>query len=47
MAQVNIQQVKELRERTHAGLNDCRTALIEAEGDMDLLLNMKKFFARQ
>jgi elongation factor Ts len=35
MAQVNMQLVKELRERTQAGLNDCRTALIEAEGDMD------------
>lgn len=28
-------QVKELRERTQAGLNDCRSALMEAEGDMD------------
>jgi elongation factor Ts len=35
MAQVNMQLVKELRERTQAGLNDCRTALIEAENDMD------------
>lgn len=35
MAQVNMQLVKELRERTQAGLNDCRTALIEADGDMD------------
>ena len=35
MAQANIQQVKELRERTQAGLNDCRTALLEAEGDME------------
>jgi elongation factor Ts len=35
MAQVNIQQVKELRERTQAGLNDCRSALMEAEGDME------------
>jgi elongation factor Ts len=35
MAQVNMQQVKELRERTQAGLNDCRSALVEAEGDMD------------
>ncbi len=33
--QVNMQQVKELRDRTQAGLNDCRSALIEAEGDMD------------
>lgn len=35
MAQVNMQQVKELRDRTQAGLNDCRSALIEADGDMD------------
>jgi elongation factor Ts len=35
MAQVNMQQVKELRERTQAGINDCRSALAEAEGDMD------------
>lgn len=35
MAQVNMQQVKELRDRTQAGLNDCKSALSEAEGDMD------------
>jgi elongation factor Ts len=35
MAQINMQQVKELRERTQAGLNDCRSALLESEGDMD------------
>jgi elongation factor Ts len=35
MAQVSMQQVKELRDRTQAGLNDCRSALMEAEGDMD------------
>jgi len=35
MAQVNMQQVKELRDRTQAGLNDCRGALIESGGDMD------------
>lgn len=35
MAQVSMQQVKELRERTQAGLNDCKSALSEAEGDMD------------
>lgn len=32
---VNMKQVKELRERTQAGLNDCRSALVESEGDMD------------
>ena len=30
-----MQQVKELRDRTQAGLNDCKSALIEAEGDME------------
>jgi len=35
MAQVNMQHVKELRDRTQAGLNDCRSALVEAEGDTD------------
>jgi elongation factor Ts len=27
--------VKELRDRTQAGLNDCRSALVEADGNMD------------
>ncbi len=35
MAAVDMKQVKELRDRTQAGLNDCRGAIIEAEGDMD------------
>lgn len=35
MAQISMQQVKELRDRTQAGLNDCKGALQEAEGDMD------------
>jgi elongation factor Ts len=30
-----MQQVKELRDRTQAGLNDCRSAMIEAGGDME------------
>jgi elongation factor Ts len=30
-----MQQVKELRDRTSAGLNDCRSALMEASGDME------------
>ena len=33
MTQVNMQQVKELRDRTQAGLNDCRSALVESAGD--------------
>jgi elongation factor Ts len=35
MAQISMQQVKELRDRTQAGLNDCRGALMEADGDME------------
>src|SRR5262252_8762152 len=35
MAQVDMKSVKDLRDRTQAGLNDCRSALVEAEGDMD------------
>jgi elongation factor Ts len=35
MTQVNMQQVKELRDRTQAGLNDCRSALVESAGDME------------
>ena len=30
-----MQQVKELRDRTQAGLNDCKSALDEASGDME------------
>ena len=35
MTQVSMQQVKELRDRTQAGLNDCRSAMVEAAGDME------------
>lgn len=35
MGQVDMKAVKELRDRTQAGLNDCRSALVESEGDMD------------
>jgi len=35
MSNVDMKQVKELRDRTQAGLNDCRAALIEAGGDME------------
>jgi elongation factor Ts len=40
--QVSIpaQQVKELRERTSAGFSDCRAALIEAGGDLELAINI-------
>jgi elongation factor Ts len=35
MAQINMQQVKELRDRTQAGMNDCKVALTEADGNME------------
>jgi len=48
MAQVNMQQVKELRDRTQAGLNDCRGALMEADGDMEKAVDiiLKKGLAK-
>src|SRR5512138_1907416 len=48
MAQVDMQQVKELRDRTQAGLNDCRAAMIEAKGDMDAAVEiiLKKGLAK-
>ena len=35
MSQVSMQQVKELRDRTQAGINDCKSALVESGGDME------------
>ncbi len=35
MAQISMQLVKELRDRTQAGLNDCKSALQEAEGAIE------------
>ena len=34
-AEITAAQVKELRERTHAGVMDAKSALAEADGDMD------------
>ena len=38
MAQVTAAQVKELRERTQLGMMDCKKALVEAEGDIELAI---------
>jgi elongation factor Ts len=38
--QISAQLVKELRERTSAGFNDCRAALIEAEGDIEKAISV-------
>ena len=48
MTQVNMSQVKELRERTQAGINDCRAALVEAQGDMEAAVQviLKKGLAK-
>ncbi|HTM44619.1 MAG TPA: translation elongation factor Ts, partial [Polyangiaceae bacterium] len=48
MAQISMQQVKELRDRTQAGLNDCRGALTEAEGDLEKAIEiiLKKGLAK-
>lgn len=32
---INVSAIKELRERTSAGMSDCKNALTEAEGDME------------
>jgi elongation factor Ts len=45
---ISMQQVKELRDRTQAGLNDCKSALSEADGDMEkaVELILKKGLAK-
>jgi elongation factor Ts len=34
MGQITPQLVKELREKTGAGMGDCKNALVEADGDL-------------
>lgn len=48
MSAPSMQQVKELRDRTQAGLNDCKGALTEAGGDMEkaVELILKKGLAK-
>jgi elongation factor Ts len=43
-----MQQVKELRDRTQAGLNDCKNALAETEGNMEAAVDviLKKGLAK-
>ena len=49
MANITASMVKELRDRTQAGMSDCKNALVEAEGDMDkgveIILNMRERMA--
>src|SRR5258706_14372506 len=35
MAEITAQMVKSLRDRTQAGMGDCKSALVEAGGDME------------
>jgi elongation factor Ts len=48
MAGVTPQAIKELRERTQAGMSDCKSALVEAEGDMEkaVAIILKKGLAK-
>lgn len=39
MATITAQQVKELRDKTGAGMADCKKALVEADGDMSLAID--------
>jgi len=40
MATITADAVKELRERTGAGFMDCKNALVEAEGDIDMAIGL-------
>jgi len=43
MAAITAAQVKELRERTGAGMMECKKALVETDGDIELAIeNMRK-----
>ncbi|MGZ4990751.1 MAG: translation elongation factor Ts, partial [Methylobacter sp.] len=40
---ISAAMVKELRERTGSGMMECKKALVEANGDMELAIeNMRK-----
>ncbi len=40
MTQITPQMVKELREKTGAGMGDCKNALVESNGDMKLAIEI-------
>lgn len=42
MASITAAMVKELRERTQSGMSDCKNALVQAEGDMTLAVEILK-----
>jgi len=42
MAEIKPQMIKELRDRTQAGMSDCKAALIEADGDTEKAVEILK-----
>lgn len=40
MAEITAQMVKSLRDKTAAGMADCKKALVEADGDMELAIEI-------
>jgi len=40
VADISARSVKELRERTGAGMMDCKSALVESDGDMDKAIEL-------
>ena len=48
MTAISTQAIRELRERTQAGMSDCKSALTEAEGDMEkaVAIILKKGLAK-
>ena len=48
MADITAQMIKDLRERTGAGMSDCKKALIECDADMEKAIEYlrKKGLAR-
>ncbi len=40
MAEITAAAVKELRERTGAGMMDCKSALVESDGDLDAAIDL-------
>ena len=44
MSNITAQMVKELRERTGAGMMECKKALVEAGGDMNKAIDLNENF---
>jgi elongation factor Ts len=42
MATITAADVNKLRTATGAGMMDCKKALVEADGDFDLIENLRK-----